>query len=65
MCNRSFFPCFDTPAVKSPYTATVRVSRQLDPHGPTVGPDRERYRTDTQTAYRAITHFCLCRFQME
>lgn len=26
MCNRSFFPCFDTPAVKSTYSATVRVS---------------------------------------
>lgn len=26
VCNRSFFPCFDTPAVKSTYTATVRVS---------------------------------------
>ncbi|CAL1571239.1 unnamed protein product [Knipowitschia caucasica] len=25
VCNRSFFPCFDTPAVKSPYSATVRV----------------------------------------
>uniref|UniRef100_A0A7N6BTU9 Peptidase M1 leukotriene A4 hydrolase/aminopeptidase C-terminal domain-containing protein n=1 Tax=Anabas testudineus TaxID=64144 RepID=A0A7N6BTU9_ANATE len=25
VCNRSFFPCFDTPAVKSTYTATVRV----------------------------------------
>ncbi|KAG7225946.1 hypothetical protein INR49_018547 [Caranx melampygus] len=24
VCNRSFFPCFDTPAVKSTYTATVR-----------------------------------------
>ena len=24
--NRSFFPCFDTPAVKSTYSATVRVS---------------------------------------
>lgn len=27
VCNRSFFPCFDTPAVKSTYSATVRVSR--------------------------------------
>lgn len=26
VCNRSFFPCFDTPAVKSTYTAAVRVS---------------------------------------
>lgn len=26
VCNRSFFPCFDTPAVKSTYTATVQVS---------------------------------------
>ncbi|KAM4628312.1 aminopeptidase RNPEPL1 [Polymixia lowei] len=25
VCNRSFFPCFDTPAIKSTYTATVRV----------------------------------------
>ncbi|KAF0031022.1 hypothetical protein F2P81_017753 [Scophthalmus maximus] len=25
VCNRSFFPCFDSPAVKSSYTATVRV----------------------------------------
>ncbi|CAN9511254.1 unnamed protein product [Ophioblennius macclurei] len=25
VCNRSFFPCFDTPSVKSTYTATVRV----------------------------------------
>ncbi|XP_005996823.1 aminopeptidase RNPEPL1 [Latimeria chalumnae] len=25
VCNRSFFPCFDTPAVKSTYSATVRV----------------------------------------
>lgn len=25
VCNRSFFPCFDTPAVKSPYSATIRV----------------------------------------
>ncbi|XP_010771594.1 aminopeptidase B-like, partial [Notothenia coriiceps] len=24
VCNRSFFPCFDTPAVKSTYTASVR-----------------------------------------
>lgn len=31
VCNRSFFPCFDTPAVKSTYTATVRV-----PEGVTV-----------------------------
>lgn len=29
VCNRSFFPCFDTPAVKSTYTATVRVGRHL------------------------------------
>lgn len=26
VCNRSFFPCFDTPAVKSTYSATIRVS---------------------------------------
>ncbi|XP_028650799.1 aminopeptidase RNPEPL1 [Erpetoichthys calabaricus] len=25
VCNRSFFPCFDTPAVKSTYSATVTV----------------------------------------
>ncbi|KAM7398756.1 hypothetical protein PAMP_018072 [Pampus punctatissimus] len=25
VCNRSFFPCFDTPAIKSTYTASVRV----------------------------------------
>ncbi|XP_062901707.1 aminopeptidase RNPEPL1 isoform X1 [Mobula hypostoma] len=25
VCNRSFFPCFDTPAVKSTYSATVMV----------------------------------------
>ncbi|XP_068601454.1 aminopeptidase RNPEPL1 [Brachionichthys hirsutus] len=25
VCNRSFFPCFDTPAVKSTYSATIRV----------------------------------------
>ncbi|CAB1422377.1 unnamed protein product [Pleuronectes platessa] len=25
VCNRSFFPCFDTPAVKSTYTASIRV----------------------------------------
>ncbi|XP_028320212.1 aminopeptidase RNPEPL1 [Gouania willdenowi] len=25
VCNRSFFPCFDTPAVKSTYSATVQV----------------------------------------
>ncbi|XP_033893984.3 aminopeptidase RNPEPL1-like isoform X1 [Acipenser ruthenus] len=25
VCNRSFFPCFDTPAVKCTYSATVRV----------------------------------------
>ncbi|KAL4647044.1 arginyl aminopeptidase-like 1 [Arapaima gigas] len=31
VCNRSFFPCFDTPAVKSTYSATVRV-----PEGVTV-----------------------------
>ncbi|CAK6982348.1 aminopeptidase RNPEPL1 [Scomber scombrus] len=31
VCNRSFFPCFDTPAIKSTYTATVRV-----PEGVTV-----------------------------
>lgn len=30
VCNRSFFPCFDTPAVKSTYTATVRVSPLLE-----------------------------------
>ncbi|KAJ1087399.1 hypothetical protein NDU88_000572 [Pleurodeles waltl] len=24
VCNRSFFPCFDTPAVKSTYSATVK-----------------------------------------
>ncbi|PWA26183.1 hypothetical protein CCH79_00019764 [Gambusia affinis] len=26
VCNRSFFPCFDTPAVKSTYSASIRVS---------------------------------------
>nr|XP_023677777.1 aminopeptidase RNPEPL1 isoform X2 [Paramormyrops kingsleyae] len=31
VCNRSFFPCFDTPAVKSTYSATVHV-----PEGVTV-----------------------------
>ncbi|XP_061916780.1 aminopeptidase RNPEPL1 isoform X1 [Entelurus aequoreus] len=31
VCNRSFFPCFDTPAVKSTYTASIRV-----PEGVTV-----------------------------
>lgn len=25
MCNRSFFPCFDTPAVKCTYSAVVKV----------------------------------------
>ncbi|KAM9853323.1 LOW QUALITY PROTEIN: aminopeptidase RNPEPL1 [Aulostomus maculatus] len=25
VCNRSFFPCFDTPTIKSTYTASVRV----------------------------------------
>ncbi|XP_023207638.1 aminopeptidase RNPEPL1 [Xiphophorus maculatus] len=25
VCNRSFFPCFDTPAVKSTYSASIRV----------------------------------------
>lgn len=25
VCNRSFFPCFDTPAVKCTYSATVKV----------------------------------------
>ncbi|XP_053478689.1 aminopeptidase RNPEPL1 [Ictalurus furcatus] len=25
VCNRSFFPCFDTPAVKSTYSANIRV----------------------------------------
>lgn len=25
VCNRSFFPCFDTPAIKSTYTASIRV----------------------------------------
>eukprot|EP00062_Callorhinchus_milii_P009552 gi/632953465/ref/XP_007892433.1/ PREDICTED: aminopeptidase B [Callorhinchus milii] len=25
VCNRSFFPCFDTPAVKSTYSASVKV----------------------------------------
>ncbi|KAM8822201.1 LOW QUALITY PROTEIN: aminopeptidase RNPEPL1 [Synchiropus picturatus] len=29
VCNRSFFPCFDTPAVKSTYTASVRVPEGL------------------------------------
>ncbi|MGH0134262.1 UNVERIFIED_CONTAM: hypothetical protein FKN15_063193 [Acipenser sinensis] len=28
VCNRSFFPCFDTPAVKCTYSATVRVSHR-------------------------------------
>lgn len=26
VCNRSFFPCFDTPAVKCTYSAVVKVS---------------------------------------
>lgn len=26
VCNRSFFPCFDTPAVKCTYSASVKVS---------------------------------------
>lgn len=34
VCNRSFFPCFDTPAVKSTYTATVRVSPAPPPASP-------------------------------
>ncbi|XP_066541363.1 aminopeptidase RNPEPL1 isoform X2 [Hoplias malabaricus] len=29
VCNRSFFPCFDTPAVKSTYSATVRFSMEF------------------------------------
>uniref|UniRef100_A0A8B9BNS5 Arginyl aminopeptidase like 1 n=1 Tax=Anser brachyrhynchus TaxID=132585 RepID=A0A8B9BNS5_9AVES len=29
VCNRSFFPCFDTPAVKCTYSATVKVSDKL------------------------------------
>lgn len=29
VCNRSFFPCFDTPAVKCTYSAVVKVRRQL------------------------------------
>lgn len=28
VCNRSFFPCFDTPAVKCTYSATVKVRDQ-------------------------------------
>ena len=28
VCNRSFFPCFDTPAVKCTYSAVVKVSAQ-------------------------------------
>ena len=27
--NRALFPCQDTPAVKTPYTATVRAPAQL------------------------------------
>jgi len=30
VCNRSFFPCFDTPAVKCTYSATVKVSDRVD-----------------------------------
>lgn len=29
VCNRSFFPCFDTPAVKCTYSATVKVRDKL------------------------------------
>lgn len=29
MCNRSFFPCFDTPAVKCTYSAVVKVGAHL------------------------------------
>lgn len=28
VCNRSFFPCFDTPAVKCTYSAVVKVGVQ-------------------------------------
>lgn len=37
VCNRSFFPCFDTPAVKCTYSAVVKVSIPwpgLPPHHP-------------------------------
>ncbi|KAK6194786.1 hypothetical protein SNE40_000344 [Patella caerulea] len=30
-CNRSFFPCQDTPAVKAPYTANVKVPSGFTP----------------------------------
>lgn len=33
VCNRSFFPCFDTPAVKCTYSATVKVSDKWCGHG--------------------------------
>lgn len=29
VCNRSFFPCFDTPAVKCTYSAVVKVNTYL------------------------------------
>lgn len=43
VCNRSFFPCFDTPAVKCTYSAVVKVSAHRpgrpshDPPGPPPG----------------------------
>lgn len=43
VCNRSFFPCFDTPAVKCTYSAIVKVSAHRpgrpshDPLGPPPG----------------------------
>lgn len=42
MCNRSFFPCFDTPAVKSTYSATVRVSRTGNRPEPPLASARQR-----------------------
>lgn len=45
VCNRSFFPCFDTPAVKSTYSATVRVSplRRRDHSNPSSLLKESRY----------------------
>ncbi|XP_010836794.1 PREDICTED: arginyl aminopeptidase-like 1 [Bison bison bison] len=39
VCNRSFFPCFDTPAVKCTYSAVVKVSAQQHALPPSCHPD--------------------------
>lgn len=55
VCNRSFFPCFDTPAVKCTYSAVVKVRTTAGVLSASSG---HCPRLELTAGLQMATHFC-------